>query len=234
MLPASAKKDNELLAFLNGGESISGYQRLLELAKSYLGRLHTMKRPGSSGVAYFNGQEVSLDEHLISQVFAATKYQLQMAWEDIRDGYIDSQERYTRYFYDLRDTKSRRSALVTMVEDAQSFVRPSVYVRLPDVTRELGEHARPIRDFLYSPGDTSVSIRLLGDLNDRATLDILLRALEAMETTPFRLSFVHTGTSDGLLSEWLLQAMHAGALSNMSHNELYHACLLYTSPSPRD
>ena len=223
MLPASAQEDNELMAFLNGGERISGYKRLLELAKSYLGRLHTMKRPGSSGVAYFNGQEVSLDEHLISQVFAATKYQLQMAWDDITDGYIDSQDRYTRYFYDLRDTKSRRSALVTMVEDAQSFVRPSVYVRLPDVTRELGEHARPIRDFLYSPGDTSVSIRLLGDLNDRATLDILLRALEAMETTPFRLSFVHTGTSDGLLSEWLLQAMHAGALSNMSHNDLYHA-----------
>lgn len=223
MLPASTREDNELVAFLEGGEYITGYKRLLELAKSYLSRLHTMKRPGSSGVAYFNGQEVSLDEHLLSQVFAATKYQLQMAWDDIRNGYIDDQDRYTRFFYDLRDTKPRRSALVTMVEDAQSFLRPSVYVRFPDVTRQLGEHANPIRDFLYGPGDASVSIRVVGDLNDRATVHILLHALEAMETAPFRLSFVHTGKSDGLLSEWLLQAMHVGALSNMSHKDLYDA-----------
>lgn len=224
MLPSSAMEDDDLRNFLEGGASeIAGYARPLEVAQHYLERLHTLKRPGSAGVAYLNGEELSLDEHLTSQLLGAIMRQLKFAWNDIRSGYIDTNDRYTRYFFDLDATVKRRSALVTMAEDARSFIRPNVFVRLPDVTRALGDKAYVIRDFLYARDELGVSVRIVGDLNARATIDVMRMALQAMKAAPFRLSFVHTGQDDGDISAFLLDAMHAGALSDMPFNDLYDA-----------
>lgn len=225
MLPSSFLEDSDVIEFLQGKHIMPRFQRMIELSREYQHRLHTVKRPGSSGVAYLNGQELSLDEHFVSQLVAAISHQVQLAWVDMRSGYIDEKDRASEYFYDLPGTARRRSALVTVVEDAHALRRPTSYLRLTDLFQMLGPKAWIMRQFLYMPGDVHVSLRIIGDLNAAATRKILLSALEAMKTgsLPFRLSFAHLAHTRGVLSDWLLDAMHSETFSKIPPAELYDA-----------
>lgn len=199
----------------------------LELAHAYVERVYPNPRPGTYGVAFLNGQEISLSERFIEDLASAVSYQLHLAHDDITRGRIEKTENYETYFFDLKGTVKERSQLADMLEDAKALLRPYKFVSLPEVFRRLGSLADPLRHFLYDPKahDSLVSLRVVGDIDSDVGRHSVVEVLKAMEAEgpSFRVSFIHTGADHGVLSHFLLSAMMSGALSDIPPSRLRSA-----------
>ncbi|WFD19160.1 killer toxin resistant protein [Malassezia caprae] len=218
MLSVNDVEDKDLLeSFVKESHITSSFRLRLMRLRDYLERICTIPRPGTFGNAYLNGQPVSLNENLLYDLSQAMAYQLRLASHEIHSGKMDKDNLYASFFYHLRNTKSSRSMLRTMLEEAKASLRPNKFVNFPHIFRQLGDLGEPLRHFIYSTNDSLISIRLVGDLDSDSTISQMIAMLDAMRPgiEPFRLSFVHTGPDGGFVSRWLLSAMYIGVLSDI-------------------
>ena len=226
MLSLNDMDEKDLLeSFVKESHTSSSFRLRLSRLRDYLDRIFVVPRPDTFGTAYLNGQPVSLNENLFSDISQAMSYQLRLASHEIFTGQLDEDNMYESFFYHLEDTKSSRSMLRTMLEETKASLRPSRFVNFPHIFRQIGNLGDPLRHFVYSRNDSLISIRLVGDLDSESTLSEITVILDAMYPVvePFRLSFVHTGSDEGFVSQWFLSAMYSGALSDISPQLLSEA-----------
>ncbi|WFD27172.1 killer toxin resistant protein [Malassezia nana] len=216
------KEDDLLMSFIKENRTTPGSRLRLIRTRDYLERLYSVPRPDAYGMAYLNGQPVSLNDNLYFDLSHAVTYQLRLASHEIYSGRLDEDNLYESFYYTLRGTRGSRSMLVTMLEETRMSLRPNKFVNMPQVFQCLGEFEQPLRHFVYASDDSLVSIRLVGDLDSQAMITQMAAALDAMrpEVEPFRLSFLHTGPEDGFVARWILSVMHSGTLSSISPQEL--------------
>lgn len=216
------KEDDLLMSFVRENRTTPGSRLRLMRTRDYFERLYPVPRPDTFGMAYLNGQPVSLNENLYHELLQAVNYQLRLASYEIYSGRLDEDHLYESFYYTLRGTRASRSMLVTMLEEARMSLRPNKFVNMPQVFQRLGNFEQPLRHFVYASDDSLVSIRLVGDLDSQAMITQMAAALDAMRpgVESFRLSFIHTGSEDGFVARWLLSVMHAGTLSSISPQEL--------------
>lgn len=218
----STKNEDVLRSFVKENRTSSSFRLRLLRLRNYLDRIYSVPRPGTLGTAYLNGQPVSLNENLFYDLSQAIAYQLRLASHEIFTGKLDQDNWYSFFFYTLEGTKKSRSMLRTMLEEAKASLRPNKFVNFPHIFRHLGDLADPLRHFVYLSDDALISVRLVGDLDSESTISQIIAALDAMrpEVEPFRISFIHTGQENGMVSQWFLSAMYSGTLSEIQPHTL--------------
>ncbi|KAI3617608.1 hypothetical protein CBS9595_003517 [Malassezia furfur] len=210
--PASAAR-----AFVEKGARTPAMEARLAATRAYLQRLGVPL--GGPGAAFLNGQEVSYSDAVLQEAMGVQLSQTRLAAADIHAGRI-AEDAVPTYFYDLPDTRRSRSRLVSRLAGTE----PASFVNLPDVVTQLATtaaapHLGVLRDFVYhDERPVNVSVRLVADLDAPAGRALAVHALEALQHTPFRVSFVHVPSTaaSGRVSRFLYAAQAQGVLSTLA------------------
>ncbi|CED83771.1 UDP-glucose:glycoprotein glucosyltransferase [Phaffia rhodozyma] len=130
------------------------------------------------------------------------------------------------YFYDLPQTSNRRTGAIFEGKGADES-RLKV-ANMNDVLRKVNENSDIGQRWIYPDGSskTPLSIWIAGDLDSEQGLGLVWEALVAMQSTPFRLSFLHKPkrllerSSRTLLSTLLFETMHDPILGSATPSTL--------------
>lgn len=214
--PASAAQ-----AFVKKGARTPAMEARIAATRAYLQRLGVPL--GGAGAAFLNGQEVSYSDAVLQEAMGVQMSQTRLAATDIQAGRI-ADDAVPTYFYDLPDTRRTRSRLVSRLAGTE----PASFVNLPDVVTQLtttaaAPHLGVLRDFVYhDERPVNVSVRVVADVDAPEGRALAMHALDALQHTPFRVSFVHvpSAASSGRVSRFLYAAQTKGVLSTLAPAKL--------------
>lgn len=201
--------------------------------RAYTQRLRlTFDDADEEGHFFLNGQYYPFSPRRLFQlVTQLVSVQTQQLARPIYFGQITDDDDVSTYFYDLPSTFASRSELVFPRLDARGEVL-GPKARAVDLAKAFqavggGDQPTALTQFLYPDETASVNATMwvVADFDTTQGMLLVRQALVALQATPFRLGFVHSG-GDGTraapprLSSFLAQLIASRQLGNITPQHL--------------